>query len=147
MKTVIATLVASAIGIGIASAGETPSPEGAKVYFVNLEDGASLQGPVTVVFGLSGMGVAPAGVDNENTGHHHMLINRATYGAGEMDTDIAENGIPSDDNHKHFGKGQTETTLELGAGTYTLQLVLGDEFHVPHNPPVVSQQISITVTE
>jgi len=130
-----------------ALAGETPSPEGAMVYFANLEDGATVQGPVKVLFGLSGMGVAPAGVERENTGHHHLYINRAPFGDGADDAEIEANGIPADDNHKHFGGGQTEAMLELGAGTHTLQLVLGDHFHVPHNPPVVSEVITITVTE
>lgn len=128
-----------------AFAGETPSPEGAVVYFANLEDGATLSSPVTVVFGLSGMGVAPAGVEIENTGHHHLLLNRAPFGDAEEDADSTEYGIPADENHIHFGKGQTETTLELPKGTHTLQLVLGDAFHVPHNPPVMSNAITITV--
>ncbi len=130
---------------GPALAGETPSAEGATVYFANLEDGATISGPITVVFGLSGMGVAPAGVEAENTGHHHLLINRAAFGEMDEDADALEYGIPADDNHKHFGKGQTETTLDLGAGTHTLQLVLGDAFHVPHNPPVTSAPITIVV--
>lgn len=130
---------------GPALAGETPSAEGATVYFANLVDGATVSGPITVVFGLNGMGIAPAGVEVENTGHHHLLINRAAFGEMEGDTDATEYGIPADDNHKHFGKGQTETTLELEAGTHTLQLVLGDAFHVPHNPPVMSAPITIVV--
>ncbi len=130
---------------GPALAGETPSAEGATVYFANLEDGATISGPITVVFGLSGMGVAPAGVEAENTGHHHLLINRAAFGEMDEDADALEYCIPADDNHKHFGKGQTETTLDLGAGTHTLQLVLGDAFHVPHNPPVTSAPITIVV--
>ncbi len=128
-------------------AGETPSAPGATVYFANLEDGATVQGPVKVIFGLSGMGVAPAGTEAENTGHHHLLINRAPFGEGADDADMNEYGIAADDNHKHFGKGQTETMLELGAGTHTLQMVFGDLYHVPHNPPVMSEQITITITE
>lgn len=128
-------------------AGETPSAEGAMVYFGNLEDGATVQGPVKVVFGMSGMGVAPAGTEAEHTGHHHILINRAAFGDGADDADMTEYGIYADDNHVHFGKGQTETVLDLGAGTHTLQLVMGDLYHVPHNPPVMSERITITVTE
>lgn len=132
---------------GASSAGETPSAPGASVYMVNVEDGATLAGPVKVVFGLSGMGVAPAGTEAENTGHHHMLVNRAPWGEGPDDAEYNEVGLPSDENHLHYGKGQTEAIYDLPPGTHTLQLVLGDLFHVPHNPPVVSEQITITVTE
>jgi hypothetical protein len=128
-------------------AERTPAPEGAEVYFVNLEDGSTVQSPVTVVFGLSGMGVAPAGVEKDMTGHHHLLIDRPPYGEAEGDDESAANGLPADDNHKHFGGGQTEVTIDLAPGTHTLQLVLGDHFHVPHDPPVVSEVISITVAE
>ncbi|MBE1291500.1 MAG: DUF4399 domain-containing protein [Rhodobacteraceae bacterium] len=128
-----------------AFAGETPSPEGAKVYFINLSDGDSVEAPFVVHFGLSGMGVAPAGTEKENTGHHHIFINRPPLGEGAEDAELMENGVPTDDNHRHFGGGQTEVTLDLPAGTHTLQLVLGDEFHVPHTPPVVSEVITITV--
>jgi len=124
-----------------AFAQETPSPEGAAVYIVSPENGATVTGPVTVVFGLKGMGVAPAEVQVENTGHHHLLINRAAFGEG----DEAVYAIPADDNHRHFGKGQTQVTLELPQGTHTLQLVLGDHGHVPHVPPVVSDVVTITV--
>ena len=142
----VATSVAFAMA-GAVSAGETPSAPGATVYMVNIEDGATVKGPVKVVFGLTGMGVAPAGTEAENTGHHHMFVNRAPWGEGADDAEYNENGIPSDDNHKHYGKGQTEAVYDLPPGTHTLQLALGDLFHVPHNPPVVSQQITITVTE
>ena len=128
-------------------AGDTPSAPGATQYFVNLSDGDTVSGPVKVVMGLSGMGIAPAGTEKENTGHHHILINRAPFGEGPDDADMTETGLYADDNHKHYGGGQTETVLELPAGTHTLQLVLGDLFHVPHNPPVMSEQITITVTE
>lgn len=130
-----------------AVASDTPAPEDANLYFVNLEDGASVTSPVTVVFGLANMGVAPAGTERENTGHHHIYLNRPPFGEGEMDDEIAANGVPSDENHIHFGGGQTQTTLDLPPGEHTLQLVLGDHFHVPHDPPVVSDRISITVTE
>ena len=130
-----------------ASANETPAPDDAMLYIVNLEDGATVQSPVTVVFGLSGMGVAPAGVEKESTGHHHIYLNRPPFGEAEGDDEIAQNGVPSDENHMHFGGGQTEATLDLPPGNHTLQLVLGDHFHVPHDPPVVSDVITITVTE
>ncbi|WP_170467272.1 DUF4399 domain-containing protein [Ruegeria arenilitoris] len=125
--------------------GETPSNPDARVYFVNLADGDTVSSPVTVVFGLSGMGVAPAGTEAENTGHHHLLINRPPIGEGEDGLDELAYGLPADDNHVHFGGGQTETTLELPAGQHTLQLVLGDAGHVPHSPPIVSEVITINV--
>lgn len=129
----------------MAVAGDTPSAPGAVVYMVNLSDGDVVKGPVKVVFGLAGMGIAPAGTEAENTGHHHLFINRAPFGDGANDAEIVEIGIPADDNHKHFGKGQTETVLNLGPGTHTLQMVLGDLYHVPHNPPVVGDYLTITV--
>jgi len=116
----------------------TPSPEGAMVYLIAPKDGAVLSGPVTVQFGLKGMGIAPAGIDFPDTGHHHLMIN-----VDELPP--LNQPIPSDDHHLHFGKGQTETTLTLQPGTYTLQLVLGDKNHIPHNPPVISEKVTITV--
>ena len=124
-----------------ARAETTPSAKGAKVYFINLKDGDKVKGKVFVQFGLSGMGVAPAGIDKPNTGHHHLIINEKIEG------DELKENIPSDETHKHFGGGQTETTLDLKPGTYTLQLVLGDKNHVPHNPPVMSDRITITVED
>lgn len=140
----ITTLLASTIG-GTAIAGETPSAPGAKQYFINLKDGDTVTSPVKVVFGLSGMGVAPAGVDMENTGHHHILLNRPPLGQGEDGADEFDSNIISDEHNLHYGKGQTETTLELAPGQHTLQLVLGDKDHIPHNPPVMSEVITITV--
>ena len=140
--------IAMLIGLGMAQptiAGETPSPPGAKVYFVNLKDGATVSSPVKVIFGLSGMGVAPAGIEKKGTGHHHLFINRPDLGKGPDGKDELEANIPADDKHKHFGKGQTETTVNLPAGKHTLQLVLGDQNHIPHNPPVKSEIITITV--
>ena len=142
MKPLIAALFLAA---GPAFAQGTMSPEGAELYFVNLEDGATVSSPVTVVFGLKGMGVAPSGVEKENTGHHHLFINRAPFGEGEYGAEELELAVPNDDNHKHFGGGQTEVSLDLPAGQHTLQLVLGDAGHVPHDPPVVSDVITITV--
>ncbi|MEM1420612.1 MAG: DUF4399 domain-containing protein [Pseudomonadota bacterium] len=142
-RTVIAAaLVCASVS---AWAGETPSEPGAKVYFVNIEDGAVVSGPVKVNFGLSGMGVAPAGIDKPKTGHHHLFLNRAPFGEGEDGADEALYSIPADDNHIHYGGGQTETTLDLPPGQHTLQLVLGDQNHIPHDPPVTSSVISITV--
>jgi hypothetical protein len=107
------------------------------VYFINLKDGDKLESPIFIQFGLSGMGVAPAGTNREGTGHHHLLIN-------VDDIDVSK-PIPSSSNHIHFGGGQTETTIDLPSGVYTLQLLLGNMSHIPHNPPVVSKKIKIEV--
>lgn len=114
------------------------APADAKVYIISPVDGATVGREVTVRFGLSGMGVAPAGVEKKETGHHHLLIDVATLPpAGEP--------IPNDGHHKHFGGGQTETVLHLSPGTHTLQLELGDANHVPFDPPVASKKITIHV--
>ena len=145
-KRIFAALTTAAfIAAAPSFAGDTPSPEGASVYFGNLSDGDTVSGPVKIVFGLVGMGVAPAGTEKENTGHHHVLLNRPALGVADGDDDIIAFGIPADDNHIHFGGGQTETTLDLPSGTHTLQLVLGDLNHVPHDPVVASDLITITV--
>ncbi len=140
----IVTAVALCLS-GAAWAGETPAPKDAKVYFLNLKDGATVKAPVKVVFGLSGMGVAPAGTEKEKTGHHHLFINRPALGKGEDGADELDYNIPADENHVHFGGGQTETTVDLKPGKHTLQLVLGDKDHIPHNPPIVSDVITINV--
>ena len=111
----------------------------ARVYFINLEDGDEVESPFLIQFGLSEMGIAPAGIDRENTGHHHLLIN-------VKDLDFSK-PIPASKNHIHFGGGQTESLVELPPGDYRLQLVLGDMTHTPHKPPVVSKQINITVKD
>ena len=115
----------------------TPSAKDAKVFIIEPKDGAAVTSPVTVKFGIEGMEIAPAGTDKANSGHHHLII----------DTKLEEltAAIPADANHIHFGKGQTETTVDLKPGEHTLQLILGDKNHVPHNPPVVSDVIKITV--
>lgn len=115
----------------------TPAPEGAVVYIVSPQDGATVSSPVTVVFGLKGMGVAPAGVEKDKTGHHHLII--------DADLPPLDEPVPSDDNHRHFGGGQTEVTVELAPGPHSLQLLLGDQNHVPHDPPVQSEKITVTV--
>jgi hypothetical protein len=140
---VFATLVMA----GPVVAQGAAAPEGAAVYFIGLEDGASVASPVTVQFGLSGMGVAPAGTDREHTGHHHLLIDRPPLGEGPDGAEEMQYSLPSDEHHRHFGGGQTEVVLELAPGEHTLQLVLGDMNHVPHSPPVTSEVITITVTE
>lgn len=113
------------------------APAGASVYFVNLRNGMVVNNPVRVVFGLSGMGVAPAGVDKPGTGHHHLLVDVAAWDANAP--------LPATDQHRHFGMGQTEVTLTLPPGPHTLQLVLGDQNHIPHHPPVMSERISVQV--
>ena len=130
-KLVIFTLALLSISVAYA----TPSAKGAKAYIISPSDGATVSSPVKVVFGLSGMGVAPAGTAKKNTGHHHLLID------GKM-PDMKK---PMGKNVKHFGGGQTETMLKLKPGKHTLQLILGDKTHTPHNPPVVSDPITIMV--
>ena len=114
------------------------SPAGAEISILEPQDGAVVSGPMTVRFGAKGMGIAPAGEVKDNSGHFHLLI----------DTDelpAAGQPIAKDEHHRHFGKGQTQTTLELAPGEHTLQLVLGDGAHVLHTPPVISKRIKITV--
>ena len=125
-------------GLALAQVTKSKAPDNASVYFVTPKDGETVSSPVTVRFGLKGMGVAPAGVTQPNTGHHHLLIDMAT----PPDFNAA---LPVTDNIKHFGGGQTETELTLPAGNHTLQLVLGDALHIPHEKPIVSQKITITV--
>jgi hypothetical protein len=117
----------------------TPAPEGASVYFISPEDGATVSNPVTLQFGARGIGIAPAGVDWPNTGHHHLLIN---VDPAEVEMDY---GLPADDQYRHFGGGQTEVTLDLPTGTHTMFLLMGDHNHVPHDPPIQSEVITITV--
>ena len=124
--------------IALGATAETPSAPGAEVYFISPRDGETVHNPVTVRFGLRGMGVAPAGVTQANTGHHHLLIDVAELPAPGQP-------VPADEQHRHFGGGQTETTLGLSPGVHTLQLLLADQAHVPHQPPVVSQRITIQV--
>ncbi len=119
---------------------QAPPAEGVKaVYFANLSDGDTVTSPFRVVFGLSGMGVAPAGVEKENTGHHHLLID------AELSAEEMEFAIPNDEHHKHFGGGQTETVVTLPPGAHTLQLIVGDKDHTPLKPQVMSPKITITV--
>lgn len=138
-KVAMASLVAATVGLTAAAVAQSPSMDGAKVYFVNIKDGDKVKSPFKVVFGLSGMGVAPAGVDQKNTGHHHLIIDEV------VDGEELEENIPKDEQHRHFGGGQTEAMIELPAGRHTLQLVLGDKDHIPHVAPVKSDVITITV--
>ncbi len=114
------------------------SPPEAELYIISPADGATVKGKVTVRFGLRGMGVAPAGINMVGTGHHHLLIDVETLPS-------LDKPLPKDDQHLHFGAGQTEVTVQLSPGKHTLQLVLGDQLHIPHQPPVLSPRISITV--
>ena len=151
MKTLAACIVLMGVSL-LASAADvtpptpaaappavaSPSPSGATVYFIEPADGAVVPSTFTVKFGLKGMGVAPAGTDVPNTGHHHLLIDQATL----PDMSLP---LPANEHIVHFGKGQTETEVTLPPGQHTLQLVFANYLHIPHTPPVVSKRITITV--
>ncbi len=124
------------LSLNLYAAG-TAAPEGAVAYIVSPAHGEVVGTRFKVVFGLSGIGVAPAGVDKDKTGHHHLLI--------DTDLPALDRPIPADANHRHFGGGQTEVTIELPAGEHTLQLLLADFTHTPHSPPVKSAQITVMV--
>lgn len=119
--------------------GPTPSAAGAEVYFIDLKDGATVPAKLKIYFGLRNMGVAPAGSDRENSGHHHLLV----------DTELPplDQPIPNDFNHLHFGAGQTETEITLKPGSHTLQLLMGDKDHIPHTPPVMSPLMRVRVVD
>ena len=110
---------------------------GSALYVVNLKNGETVSSPVLIQFGLRGMGVAPAGIEKAGTGHHHLLVDVA-----ELDVNAP---IPTSDQHRHFGLGQTEVTLDMKPGQHTLQLLMGDQNHIPHHPVVMSERITITV--
>jgi len=131
-------LAAASLASLPALADRTPSPAGASVYIVSPKDGAKVKSPVTVVFGLKGMGIAPAGIKFDNSGHHHLLID------ADAPADLSQ-ALPNDEHHMHFGKGQTEASVELKPGKHTLQLLLADALHTPHDPAVISKKITITV--
>jgi hypothetical protein len=143
VKVIMAALVAVTCGSAAAqeklTGGPTPSPPGAQVYFAELKDRATIPTKVTIRFGLREMGVAPAGTDRPNSGHHHLLI--------DTELPALDQPIPNDFNHLHFGNGQTEAEITLKPGTHTLQLLFADKDHVPHNPPVMSARISVIVTD
>ena len=143
MKSVLFALALSVAAAGAVAADApglpvTKAPAGAEVYIISPKDGATVGQDVTVRFGLKDMGVAPAGVAKEHTGHHHLLVD-------VKDLPAAGQPIPKDDTHIHFGGGQTEATIKLKPGTHTLQLELGDQNHVPFDPPLVSKRITIHV--
>jgi hypothetical protein len=136
--TIIAWLAAALFQPGFAHAGKTAAPEDAAVYFIWPSDGTVINGgKFWVRMGLRNMGVAPKGTDVPKTGHHHLLI----------DTDLPnmDEPIPNDRNHLHFGAGETEARVELPPGKHTLQLLMGDKDHIPHNPPIQSKKITVTV--
>lgn len=141
--TLAAALMLAGVGFTQPTQAEetvSPWPADAEAYIISPADGATVKSPVTVLFGLKGMGVAPAGVEKPKTGHHHLLID-VDAPTGEALSDP----LPADDNHIHFGGGQTQTTIELKPGKHTLQLIMGDAGHVPHAKPLVSKKITITV--
>ena len=143
MKRILLALALTGL-VGSAMAADAPglpvtkAPAGAEVYIISPSDGATVGQDVTVRFGLKGMGVAPAGTDAPDTGHHHLLVDVAELPGLDAP-------LPATDNIRHFGKGQTETQISLPPGQHTLQLLLGDQNHVPHQPPVLSEKITITV--
>lgn len=140
IKTILTCIAAAAVcaSAAVAQVPKKKAPENAAVYFISPKDGDTVTSPVTVRFGLRNMGVAPAGVDQPNTGHHHLLV--------DMDKLPDFNAaLPVTDNIRHFGGGQTEVELTLPPGRHTLQLVLGDSLHIPHEKPIVSEKITITV--
>ncbi len=121
-----------------AALARKPAPAGATAYIIEPVDGARVTSPVRVVFGLKGIGVAPAGVDRNDAGHHHLLVD------APLPTDL---GLPiaNDEQHRHFGGGQTEVELTLAPGPHTLQMLLGDHLHIPHDPPIASSVVTIEV--
>ena len=141
MPVLPAFLLAALLGAGGLVHAQTPrsaAPAGAQLYFIEPSDGATVGQTFTVKFGLAGMGVAPAGVDLPETGHHHLLVDVEQLPAMDQP-------LPTSDQVRHFGKGQTETRISLPAGRHSLQLLLGDKNHVPLDPPVISEKISVTV--
>jgi hypothetical protein len=121
-----------------ATLARKPAPAGAMAYIIEPADGARMTNPVRVVFGLKGIGVAPAGVERNDAGHHHLLVD------APLPTDL---GLPiaNDEQHRHFGGGQTEVELTLAPGRHTLQMLLGDHLHIPHDPPIASSVVTIEV--
>ena len=140
MKTFPMMIVLMLVSFAAAAADVplSPSPAGASVFFVEPADGATVPATFTVKFGVKGMTIAPAGTDQPNSGHHHLLIDVAE--APDM-----KQPLPANEHVVHFGKGQTETQVTLPPGKHTLQLVFANYLHIPHDPPVVSKQITVTV--
>jgi hypothetical protein len=130
-------LLAASSAFAGAKVERVPAPKDATVYIISPADGETVKSPVTIKFGLTHMGVAPAGTKNKLTGHHHLVI--------DHELPAADMPIPADANFKHFGAGQTETSVELPKGTHTLQLLLGDDSHIAFDPSIASKKITITV--
>jgi len=137
MRTLAVALLLLTTSAIAADLPRSRAPEGVVLYIIAPKDGDQVANPVTVRFGLKGMGIAPAGIALADTGHHHLLIDAS---APPLDRPI-----PADERHVHFGKGQTEALVTLAPGRHRLQLLLGDHLHVPHEPPVLSAPITITV--
>lgn len=140
IKTILWAVAALTTQLSIADGLVSSSPEGASVYFITPVEGQQLETPFTLKFGLKGMGVAPAGTDKPDTGHHHLLID-----LNELPDLVMP--LPANDHLKHFGKGQTETELTLPPGAHTLQLLLGNHLHIPHQPPLLSEKITVIVVQ
>jgi hypothetical protein len=138
-RTILFGAAAAILFPTAAAVAQTAAPPGASVYFINIKDKQTVTSPFKVQFGLSGMGIAPAGVEKDKTGHHHLLIDT------KLTDEEAKAPLPADKQHMHFGGGQTEATITLPPGQHTLQLVLGDWSHVPFSPPIVSPVITVTV--
>ncbi len=132
-------LLALAVGVPAVATAQTAAPPNAAAYIINLKDGDTVTSPFKVQFGLTGMGIAPAGIERPNTGHHHLLIDTT------LSPDELKQPMVMDAKHLHFGGGQTETMLTLPPGQHRLQLELGDLSHVPFNPPIMSPIITVTV--
>ncbi|MBV8342628.1 MAG: DUF4399 domain-containing protein [Gammaproteobacteria bacterium] len=139
MRTALAAALLLAAPAFLLAQERTPAPHGAKVFIISPKNGATVHNPFLVKFGLKGMAIAPAGTKAENSGHHHLLIDT------DPPTDMSVPLPAIADKVVHFGKGQTETTLTLPPGKHTLQLEFADALHVPHNPPVISKKITVTV--
>ncbi|ROO34505.1 ATPase [Pseudomonas sp. AF76] len=133
-----AVLTGLLLGTSMLAAAATPAPKGAQVFIVSPEDGATVPQEFKVKFGVKGIALAPAGDVTKNTGHHHLLVDVDKLPA-------AGAPIPTDANHMHFGKAQTEATIKLAPGKHTLQLELGDTGHIPFEPPIVSKKITVNV--
>ncbi|MFV1982028.1 MAG: DUF4399 domain-containing protein [Thiohalomonadales bacterium] len=133
--SLISLALLSLSSLSIAEIPRSSSPDGALAYIISPTTGSTVSPKFTVKFGLRGMGVAPAGVAKAKTGHHHLIV----------DGKLPAFNQPMGKDVKHFGGGQTEVELNLSKGVHTLQLIMGDKSHIPHNPPVVSKKIQITV--
>jgi hypothetical protein len=138
LSALLALAALMALPVALADTERSPSPDGATVGFANLADGDVVPPDFTLQFTISGMGIAPAGVAIENTGHFHLLIDLEELPA-------MDRPLPATDSIRHYGKGQSEAPLDLPEGPHTLQILLADHLHVPHDPPVISKPVHITV--